>query len=354
MGFAVGVGKTYDMLQEANRRRERGEDVVVGWVERQGRAGTEAEMGDLVVVPALRLEYRGSTFEEMDVEAVLARHPRVVVVDELAHSNVPGSPREKRWQDVQVLLEAGIDVLSTLNVQHLDSLNDIVHDITGIVVRETVPDTLLAHADEVQMVDLSPQALLARLERGDIYPADQIQQARAHWFNLGNLNALRELALREVAHEVDEDTTEYQKRRRPRTTWATHDRIMVCITPTAGSQRLIRRGWRIARRLRADLVCVYVEDHAPTDSEQAILRHDFDQANRLDIPVVTLHGTVRKELARYARENRITQIVLGHSLRSRWEEWTSGGSIIHHLVSQLKTIDILVVAHEKQPGEGDP
>lgn len=344
LGFAAGVGKTYEMLQEANRRRQRGEDVVVGYLERKERPSTLQQVGDLEVIPLRTVEYHGARFEEMDTDAILARHPQCVAVDELAHSNVPGSAREKRWQDVQVLLDAGIDVLSTLNVQHLDSLNDVVHDITGVVVRETVPDSLLTRADEVQMIDIPPQALLNRLQRGDIYnTAEQIAQARANWFNPGNLNALREIALREVAREVDEDVTEWRKARHIRETWPTHDRIMVCISPTTSSQRLIRRGWRIAQRLHAEIVAVYVESYVPSAEERDILHADFQQASRLDIPIITLTGKVEDELVRYAREKQITQLVVGHSSRSRWQELVQG-SIISTLARELRTIDILIVA----------
>ncbi|MBC7806743.1 MAG: sensor histidine kinase KdpD, partial [Akkermansiaceae bacterium] len=229
MGFAAGVGKTYEMLQEATRRRERGQDVVIGYLETHGRKGTESQVGDLPMVPRKKIEYRGATFEEMDTEAILARHPHTVLVDELAHTNVPGSPREKRWQDIDALLDAGINVLSTLNVQHLESLNDAVYEVTGVRVRETVPDHVLREADEFQMIDISPRALIHRLERGDIYKADKVGQAKENWFREGNLAALREIALREIAHEVDEDVSAYRKQHHIEKPLSTHDRIMVCI-----------------------------------------------------------------------------------------------------------------------------
>ena len=256
LGFAAGVGKTFEMLNEANRRKQRGQDVVVGYVETHGRVGTIEQLGDLEIIPRKKVAYRGATFEEMDADAIIARRPRWALVDELAHTNVPGSAREKRWQDVEAILDAGINVVTTLNVQHLESLNDTVHDITGVWVRETVPDKVVRDADEIKMVDITPRSLINRLERGDIYKADKVQQAMQNWFREGNLSALREIALREIAHEVDEDVNEYRKDKHIQETWATHDRIMVCITPSRSSLRLIRRGWRISQRLHGDIVAV--------------------------------------------------------------------------------------------------
>jgi two-component system, OmpR family, sensor histidine kinase KdpD len=347
MGFAAGVGKTYEMLNEGRRRRLRGEDVAIGFVETHGRQGTETQIGDLEVVPRKTIEYRGAKFEEMDTDAILARAPTVVLVDELAHTNVPGSEREKRWQDVEVLREAGINVLSTMNVQHLESLNDTIHDITGQWVRETVPDSIMRGAEEV-MVDVTPDALINRLKRGDIYAADKVDAALRNWFRHGNLNALREIALREIAHEVDQDLTDIRHEHRIAQTWATHERIMVCVSPASPSMRLIRRGWRIAQRLKGDIVAVYVEAHAPDATAQCSLHNDFALADRLGVPIVTLHGDVATELVRYARENQITQIVVGHSRRSRWEE-IRHGSIINRLTQELRTVDLLIVAAEEDP-----
>jgi two-component system sensor histidine kinase KdpD len=342
LGFAAGVGKTYEMLNEANRRKQRGQDVVIGYVETHGRKGTEAQIGDLEIIPRKKIEYRGGVFEEMDTEAILRRKPQWVVVDELAHTNVPGSERPKRWQDVEYLRDHGINVLTTLNVQHLESLNDTVYDITGIRVRETVPDSLL-HDAEIVMVDITPRALIHRLERGEIYHSDKIQSALNNWFREGNLNALREIALREVAQEVDRDLSDYRKERRIKKTWATKDRIMVCIAPELASMRLLRRGWRIAQRLDADIVAVYVENRPLTPKQQEQLRSVFALADQLKIPVVTLHGEVADQLIAYAKEHQITQLVIGHSSRSRLQEFLKG-SIIHRLTQELRNIDILIVA----------
>ncbi len=347
LGFAAGVGKSYEMLNEANRRRQRGQDVVIGYIETHRRKGTEEQLGDLETVPRKQIEYRGTVLEEMDTEAILARHPQWAVVDELAHANVPGSARAKRWQDVELLLDAGIHVLTAMNVQHLESLNDTVYDITGIRVRETVPDRIIRDADEVKMVDITPRSLIHRLERGDIYAPDKVQQSLQNWFREGNLNALREIALREVAHEVDEDVAAYRKERNVRETWATHDRVMVCISPDQSSLRLLRRGWRIAGRLHAEIVAVYVENKPTTEEQKQILRDDFALADRLKVPVVTLHGDVANEIIRYVRENQITQIVIGHSDRTRWQEFVKG-SIINRLTYALRTIDILIVASAEE------
>jgi two-component system sensor histidine kinase KdpD len=346
VGFAAGVGKTYEMLTETNRRRERGQDIVIGYVETHGRKGTEEQIGDLPLVPRKRIEYRGTTFEEMDTEAIVSRRPQCVIVDELAHTNVPGSAREKRWQDVEVILEAGINVLSTLNIQHLESLNDAVYEITGVRVRETIPDHVLKEADEVVMVDITPRALINRLERGDIYKPEKVEQALQNWFREGNLSALREIALREIAHEVDQDVSEYRREHHIEGPLATHDRIMVCLSPTQSSMRLLRRGWRSAQRLKGEIVAVYVESRPPSPSEQVTLKNDFALADRLRIPIVTLHGDIATELIRYAREKGVTQIVLGHSDRSRWREFLQG-SIINRLVRALRTVDIVIVAHAK-------
>jgi two-component system sensor histidine kinase KdpD len=344
VGFAAGVGKTFEMLTEANRRRERGQDVVVGYVETHGRKGTEEQVGDLPIIPRRKIDYRGSTFEEMDTDAILARHPHTVLVDELAHTNVPGSEHEKRWQDVEVLLRAGINVLSTLNVQHLESLNDAVYEVTGVRVRETVPDHVIKDADEVVMIDITPRALINRLERGDIYKPDKVEQAKNNWFREHNLNALREIALREIAHEVDEDVADYRREHHVSGPIATHDRIMVCISPTQSSMRLLRRGWRAAQRLKADIIVVYVESRPPTPKEQETLRNDFALADRLRIPIVTLQGDIAAELIRYAREHGTTQIVMGHSDRSRWQEFLHG-SIINRITRELRSVDILIVAN---------
>ncbi len=347
LGFAAGVGKSYKMLEEANRRRERGQDVVIGYIETHKRAGTLAQVGELEEVPRAKIEYRGVAFEEMDTDAILVRRPQICIVDELAHTNVPGSAREKRWQDVEVLLGAGITVLSAVNVQHLESLNDSVFDITGVRVRETVPDRVLREAHEVTIVDITPRALVNRLKRGDIYKPDKVEAALGNFFREGNLSALREIALREVAREVDDDVSSYRRDKHIETHWNTGERIMVCLSPTTSSLRLLRRGWRIAQRLHGDLRAVYVADHVPNAEEQAVLNNDFALAQKLDIPVVTLHGEVAGEVVRYARENEVTQLIIGHSSRNFWQKLLKG-DIIGRLTRELRTVDILIVTEPDQ------
>ncbi len=353
LGFAAGVGKSYKMLEEANRRRARGQDVVIGFIETHKRAGTVAQLGDLEEVPRRQIEYRGVRFEEMDTDAILKRRPQICLVDELAHTNVPGSQREKRWQDVEVLLDAGITVLSAVNVQHLESLNDSVFDITGVRVRETVPDRVLREAHEVTIVDITPRALVNRLKRGDIYHPDKVESALGNFFREGNLSALREIALREVAREVDDDVSNYRRDKHIETHWNTGDRILVCLSPTTPSLRLLRRGWRIAQRLHGELRAVYVADHPPDDHEQAVLNNDFALAQKLDIPVITLHGEVAGEVIRYARENEITQLVIGHSSRSFWRKLFKG-DIIGRLTRELRTVDILIVTEPAEPSPPKP
>lgn len=342
LGFAAGVGKTFRMLEEGNRRRQRGQDVVIGIIETHKRAGTVEQLGDLEEVPRRKREYRGAKFEEMDVEAILDRHPQVCLVDELAHTNIPGSEREKRWQDVEILLDAGITVLAAFNVQHLESLNDTIYDITGVRVRETIPDAILREADEVTIIDITPRALINRLKRGDIYAPDKIEAALGNFFREGNLGALREIALREVAREVDDDVASYRKEKQIEVPWAACERVMVCLSPTVSSPRLLRRGWRVAQRLQAEIVAVNIVTHILNDKEKRVLSGDSALAERLGIPVVTLHGDVASEIIRYARENEITQLVIGHSRRNRWQKIFKG-DIIGRLTKELRTVDILIV-----------
>ena len=343
LGFAAGVGKTYEMLNEAGRRRLRGQDVVIGYIETHKRKGTEEQLGELEIIPRKKISYRGTTLEEMDTEAIVARRPQWVLVDELAHTNAPGSEREKRWQDVEAILEEGINVLTTMNVQHLESLNDTIKDITGIQVRETVPDRVVHEASEMKMVDITPRSLIHRLERGDIYSADKVQQALQNWFREGNLNALREIALREVAQEADEAVEAYRKECHVTEAWATHDRVLVCISPDRPSLRLLRRGWRMSQRLHAEITAIYVESSEMTTERKEILSADFALADRLGVPIVTLQGDVAREIIRFTRERQITQLVIGHSNRPRWQQFFKE-SIVDKLTRELRTIDILIVA----------
>lgn len=348
LGFAAGVGKTYEMLQEANRRKqERGQDVVIGYVETHKRRDTAAQVRDLEIVPRKKMEYKGAAFEEMDINAVIARRPQWVVVDELAHTNVPGSPHAKRYEDVMDILASGINVLSTMNVQHLESLNDTVQQITGIKVRETVPDWVLGEADEIVSIDITPRALIHRLERGDVYPQEKVPQALENFFTEGNLSALREIALRELAGEVDRSVQTYRADNDVSEPWRTQERVMVCISPDKPSDRLLRRGWRISRRLRADLVAVYVATSKITHDQQRVLDADFALAQRLNIRIEQLSGRdVAEALAEFALKHQVSQIVIGHSGRTAWQEFFQG-AVVNKLIRLVKGIDILVIGNSE-------
>src|SRR6266542_2121617 len=251
LGAAPGVGKTFKMLEEGHRRLNRGTDVMVGFVEPHGRRLTEALLSGLEVVPRKTMTYRGSTFTEMDIDAVLARRPQVALVDELAHTNVPGSRNAKRWQDVDELLAAGIHVISTVNIQHLESLNDVVEQITGVTQRETVPDAVVRAAEQIELVDMTPEALRRRMAHGNIYAPERVDAALANYFRVGNLTALRELALLWLADRVDEGLQAYRERHGISGHWETKERVVVAITGAPGTDDLIRRAARIASRTKA-------------------------------------------------------------------------------------------------------
>ena len=258
LGAAPGVGKTYAMLNEGWRRKERGTDVVIGWVQDHGRPHTDAQIRDLEILPRRVVDYRGQALEEMDVDGLLDRKPELVLVDELAHSNAPGSKHAKRWQDVEEILDAGINVISTVNLQHLESLNDVVEQITGIAQQETVPDPVVRSADQIELVDMAPEALRRRLAHGNVYPPESIDAALGNYFRTGNLTALRELALLWVADRVDEELTDYRERHNIAGPWETKERVVVSLTGSRGSTVLIRRAARMAMRTKAELVGVHV------------------------------------------------------------------------------------------------
>ena len=353
LGAAAGVGKTFAMLNEGRRRSEYGEDVVVGFVETHGRAKTAEQVGDLEVVPRKEVTYRDGVFEEMDVDAVLARRPQVALVDELAHTNVPGSRNEKRWQDVEELLQAGINVISTLNIQHLESLNDVVEQITGVKQRETIPDEVVRRADELQLVDLTPVALRNRLARGDVYPSERIDTALANYFRPGNLSALRELALAWLADRVDEGLEEYRRRHGIAEQWETRERVMVALTGSSDGERLVRRAARIAQRTKGDLVAVHV---VPQDGLAAPSAELLAQQRKL---VGELGGTyhevvgadVGEALLDAARSLNVTQLVMGATRRSRWQRLTRGSVIGKVIRESGVPIDIHVISHPEAHSE---
>ncbi len=321
LGYAAGVGKTFRMLEEAQQLRQAGQDVVVGYFEPHGRQDTIALMAGLELVPRRRLEYRGHAFEEMDADAILARRPAICAVDEFPHTNVPGSPRAKRWEDVAVLLDAGIDVLTTMNVQHLESLNDQLQDITGVKVRETIPDWVVKEANEVVLIDLPPRALLNRLQRGVVYPPEKVERAMASFFKEPTLAALRELALRQTAYEIEarQDEEALAVARADGAIAATpansepRERILIHVTDTAATTALLRRGRRVADYLKGDCFAVAVQpphgDGAGT--EEAALAPHLDFARRLHIETQTLRATdAASALVAFARANAVTQIFL--------------------------------------------
>jgi two-component system sensor histidine kinase KdpD len=353
IGSAAGTGKTYRMLQEANDLRRRGVDIVVGFVEAHGRAETEAQVADLEVIPRRKIEYRGVTLEEMDVDAVIARHPQVAIVDELAHTNVPGARNGKRWQDVLLLLEEGINVITAVNVQHLESLNDVLERELGVTIRETVPDWVVGQADQVINLDISAEDLRQRLRDGKIYRADKIQTALANFFTDENLTTLRELALREVASSVDRSREEIVRRQEdggPSPARRTVDRVMACLSSDPPLSRvLLRKASRIAGRLNTDWFCVYVQ----TPNERAdridstLQRHLVDNiqlAQSLGAEVVKLEGAdVAATLVRFAAERGVTLAIVGETRRSRWYRLRRG-SIVDRLMQQHTGLDVLVVS----------
>ena len=353
LGYAPGVGKTFTMLAEAQRRLKRGEDLVIGFVETHGREATAELAEDLPVVPRKHIEYRGRAFEEMDTAAVIARKPEWALVDELAHTNVPGSVHEKRWQSVDEILAAGINVISTVNVQHFESLNDTVYVITTVRVRETLPDSVLDRADEVVLVDLTADALINRLNRGVVYDLDKIPGALSNFFRKGNLVALRELALRKTAEEVDETLQDYIDEHEIETPWTTEDRVVVCIKAGPIAKKLVRRGYRMAKRLQGQLFVVHV--HTP--GETLGRHHDelaelFDLARNLGGNVVELSGDSEADvILHFAREHRATFVILGQSRRSRMEEILRGSSLIARIMRETEEIDVLAVADPSKAGK---
>jgi two-component system, OmpR family, sensor histidine kinase KdpD len=352
IGAVPGVGKTYRMLSEAHRRIERDEDVVIGYVETHGRPATAELLEGLERLPLKQIEYRGKTFQELDTAAVINRKPEWVLVDELAHTNVPGTVHAKRWQSIEEIIDAGINVISTVNIQHVESLNDVVFEITGIRVRETVPDSVLENADEVELVDLTPEAVINRLKRGDIYHEGKIAQALANFFRKGNIVALRELALRLTADEVDEQLHQYMDTHKMDQGKAAREYIVVAIEPKLLSLKLVRRGYRLARRTQGEFSCIFVKTpgSALGKREQEILDEVRELARNLGAELITLPGdSVAEEIVKYVNGFGATMIVMGQSARSRMEEVVKG-SIINKIMRETKNVDIVVVADSDGQG----
>jgi two-component system sensor histidine kinase KdpD len=347
LGAAPGVGKTYAMLNEGARRAHRGTDVVVAFVETHGRPNTAAQIGDLEIIPRRIVSYRGSEFEEMDVDAVIVRKPAVALVDELAHTNVPGSRNEKRWQDVEEILAAGIDVISTVNVQHLESMNDVVEEITSVKQRETIPDAVVRAADQIEIVDMTPQALRRRMAHGNIYPAEKVDASLANYFREGNLGALRELALMWVADRVDEALAAYREAHGIARPWETRERVVVAITGAPGGDDVIRRAARMAARARSQLLGVHVRSAdglrgSPGDAlgvQRALLQELGGEYHEL--ASADPAGT----LVQFARAENATQIVLGASRQSRWTHLLRG-SVINNVLRASGDIDVHVISSD--------
>ena len=334
------------MLDEGNRRKLRGTDVVVGFVQTRGRPKTAAEIRDLPVIGCRHVQSRGRRLEEMDVDAILARRPGLVLVDELAHANPAGSRNEKRWQDVEELLDAGIDVISTLNIQHLGSLNDVVRKITGIAEDETIPDVVVRNADQIELIDMSPEALRRRMAHGNIFPPDEVDIALGHFFRIGNLAALRELALLWVADRVDDDLTAYRERHDIKEPWETKERIVVALSGAAGDEQLLRRASRMAARVNGEIIGVHVRTIVRDGRARPLpegLELQRKLLHELNCQYAEVTGTdVATALVSFARAENATQLVLGHSAQSRLSE-LAHGSVINRAIRAAGTIDVHVI-----------
>lgn len=364
IGSAAGVGKTFRMINEAHDLRHREVDVVIGFVETHGRADTQAQLRDIEVIPRQRIDYRGVTLEEMDLDAIIARHPAVVVVDELAHSNVPGVRHRKRWEDVMELLDEGINVISAVNVQHVESLNDVVASTLGVTVRETVPDWVVSSADQVINLDISSEDLRQRLRDGKIYTRDKIDAALRNFFTDENLTTLRELALREVAGAVDRSREEIVRRETgaaPAAAPRTVERILVAMSSNPPyTAALLRKASRIAGRLNSDWYCVYVQTAGERadriDSTiQRTLVTNIQLAQTMGAEVVKLEGEdVAEALCKFATKKGVTLLIIGQSKRSRLHHLVKG-SVVEQLVNNTQGLDILVVSFDPltAPGAGE-
>ncbi len=344
-GAAPGVGKTYSMLEAARERRREGIDLAIGWVDTHGRAETEALTAGLERMPVRLVEHRGITLRELDVDAALRRRPALLLVDELAHTNAPGSRHARRWQDVEEILDAGIDVYTTLNVQHLESLNDVVARITGVAVHETVPDTIFDRAVEIEMIDLPPDDLLQRLREGKVYLPAEAERALRNFFRKGNLIALRELALRRTAERVDEQVAQYRKEQGIVQPWPTRDRLLVVVGPAPQSANVIRAAYRMAARLKAPWIALSIETPAylalPEEDRELVGAH-LELAERLGAEPLVIQGErVSDEILAVARERSVTRIIVGKPTRSRWRE-ALRGSVVDELVRGSGDVDVLV------------
>lgn len=349
LGYAPGVGKTYSMLSEALRRRSRGEDVVIGIIETHGRKGIEELATQMEAVPRKKIEYKGTVFEEMDVDAILSRKPEVVLVDELAHTNIPGSRHRKRYEDIQDLLTANIDVVSTLNIQHIESIAPVVRSITGITVRETVPDWVPLTATETVMVDLTPEALHNRMKRGDVYSTEKVERSLKNFFRRGNLIALRELALRQVAEQVDRSLETYMEDEDIRKNWGVRERMAICVSGNPAGQYLVARGARMARRMDAELYVVHVErELGAKEQNEKALAANLRFAESLGANVVRLKGrSVADTVADFVRTKHITQVIFGRAPIHDWRKYLYL-SAVHRFLRESPPVDVHIVTQEAE------
>src|SRR5471030_789386 len=359
VGAAPGVGKTYEMLQQARARKKDGYDIVVGVVETHGRKETEALLEGLEVVPRRRIEYKGQWLDEMDLDGIIARRPQIVLVDELAHTNASGSRHPKRHMDVEELLSRGIDVYTTVNIQHIESLNDVVAQITHVRVRETVPDRVFDRADAVELVDLTPDDLIQRLKEGKVYVPKQAERALEHYFSPGNLTALRELALRRTAERVDEQLLTHMQANAIAGPWAAGERILVCISEDPRAAGLVRYTKRLADRLHAPWTAVSIETRRSlqlTDEQRDRLADTLRLAEALGGEALTIPGVGRRvadDVIGFAQANNVTQIIIGNATRSLWFELRRG-SVVHDLVRRAGNISVNVIAGEELAAEPVP
>src|ERR1700745_2451760 len=354
VGASPGVGKTYEMLLSAHARKKAGADVVVGVVETHGRAETEALLHGLEVLPRKRIEYRDQRIEEMDLDALIARHPQIALVDELAHTNAPGSRHPKRYLDVEELLSRGIDVYTAVNIQHIESLNDVVAQITHVRVRETVPDSVFNKADAIELIDLTPDDLIQRLKEGKVYVPKQAERALEHYFSPGNLTALRELALRRTADRVDEQLLNHMQANAIAGPWAAGDRILVCVSEDPRAAGLVRYAKRLADRVHAPWTAISIETRRSlqlTDEQRDRLADTLRLAEALGAEALTIPGVERRiadDIISFAQANNVTQIINGTLERPRWFE-SSRGSVVHELVRRAGNISVSVITRDELP-----
>ncbi|MGE7778912.1 histidine kinase [Peribacillus sp. NPDC097264] len=348
IGSAPGVGKTYTMLREANQLKKSEIDIVIGLLETHGRKETASQVDTLETIPRKQVPYKNVLLEEMDLDRIIIRNPEVVLVDELAHTNVPGSKNQKRYQDVINILESGISVISTMNIQHVESLNDSVEQITGVRVRETVPDRILQLADELELIDVSPKALRQRMQEGNIYTMDKVEQSLNNFFKTRNLIALRELALRELADDVDDRLESFKRKEGVRGPWRKAEVIFVCVNLKPDSERLIRRGFRIAYRLKAKWYVVYVKDQRTLPNDKQIILDKIKNLTKrlggtFEMYSTTNRRMVVSEVTKQLQDKKATQVIIGHSAKERWQEIIQG-SIVAQLLREARHLDVLIVA----------